>query len=113
LSHHAQTIFAVDCVRTADTKNLSLVSIDISRYKNSHFYITQRVSDPMVGTKDRLLADSAGVPFDVIIVARKGNHRNTYMYFQVPFFLVDSVLHACVIWKHEDGEIDNIWKTVR
>jgi hypothetical protein len=49
----------------------------------------------------------------VIIVARKGNRRNTYMYFQVPFFLVDSVLHACVIWKHEDGEIDNIWKTVR
>jgi hypothetical protein len=33
LPHPAQTIFDVGCVRTTDTKNKSLVSVDISRYK--------------------------------------------------------------------------------
>jgi hypothetical protein len=38
--HPTQRIFGVNYVRTADTKNQYLMSVDMSRHKNNHFYIT-------------------------------------------------------------------------
>jgi hypothetical protein len=46
----------------ADTKDPSLMSIDSSRYKKwDNFYILQRVSDSLTGTKDRLPADTINI----------------------------------------------------
>jgi hypothetical protein len=55
--------FSIGCVMTIDIKDesltSSLMSIDSSRHKKyAFFYITQRVSDSLAGTKDRLPADT-------------------------------------------------------
>jgi hypothetical protein len=59
LPHPAQRIFGVSCVMTVDTKKLIF---GIGRYQPAPkiviFYITQRVSDPVTGTKDWLPADT-------------------------------------------------------